>query len=80
MLWMPLNWSVLFVSLVVAESRKNRPDQEMFRNIDKHQLLLSLMTELQSSYIFRDGANEKQNGILWEVEPQRDILMFCLAT
>jgi hypothetical protein len=68
MLWMPLNWSLLFVSLVVAESRKNSPDQEILRDIDKRRLFLSLMAKLQNGNALHDRTNEKQHRILLEVE------------
>lgn len=48
MLWMPLNWSILFVSLVVAESRKARVDHEFLCARDKNKLLLSLLDYLQT--------------------------------
>lgn len=46
MLWMPLNWSILFVSLVVAESRKTRADHELLCTRDKNRLLLSLLADI----------------------------------
>ncbi|XP_061188706.1 uncharacterized protein LOC133196874 [Saccostrea echinata] len=60
MLWMPLNWSILFVSVVVAESRKSRPNHDILLDIKK-QKLLSLINELRNSYTSRDNSNEEQN-------------------
>lgn len=48
MLWMPLNWCILFVSLVVAESRKARVDHEFLCTRDKNKILLSLLADLHT--------------------------------
>ncbi|XP_062574278.1 uncharacterized protein LOC134236117 [Saccostrea cucullata] len=63
MLWMPLNWSILFVGLVVAESRKNRPNHDLLLNIKKQKIFLSLINELQHSFRSQDSSNEEQ---IWQ--------------